>query len=142
MNKQQRWEFIESLDDELLQGGVVLSEWCSFIVRETDMAFVGNAHLATIVTAMAGIETHLRSMYPVHPRASLYQLIECAPIAEALKRDLHALRKYRNQWVHVSDPGDDHAILDRPEDYERELGTKAQEAVRALRQTVYENQWV
>jgi len=94
MNEEQRWNFILELDDKLLRGGVVLSEWCSFIVRETDLAFVGGAHLATIVTAMAGIESYLRSEYSEGRRSALYDLVEQSPLEESLKRDIHALRKY------------------------------------------------
>ena len=63
MPDEDRWKFLTDLDDEILKGGVILSEWCSFIVRETDLAFVAGAHLATIITATAGIETYLRSEY-------------------------------------------------------------------------------
>jgi hypothetical protein len=45
MNEEQRLAFISELDDELLNGGVILSEWCSFIVSEADIAFVASAHL-------------------------------------------------------------------------------------------------
>lgn len=34
MNTDERWSHLVELDEELLQGGVILSEWCSFIVRE------------------------------------------------------------------------------------------------------------
>ena len=30
MNEEERWTFITALDDELLKGGVILSEWCSW----------------------------------------------------------------------------------------------------------------
>lgn len=53
MNQEKRWEMLIALDEELLKGGVVLSEWCSFIVREADMAFVNGAHLASILTAVS-----------------------------------------------------------------------------------------
>jgi len=142
MNEEQRWNFILELDDKLLRGGVVLSEWCSFIVRETDLAFVGGAHLATIVTAMAGIESYLRSEYSEGRRSALYDLVEQSPLEESLKRDIHALRKYRNRWVHVSDPGDDQDLLEHQQRYEQELKERAKDAVRTLRRTIYENQWL
>jgi len=49
MNKDERWKHLVALDEELLKGGVILSEWCSFIVREADSAFVHGAHLASIL---------------------------------------------------------------------------------------------
>ncbi|MFC0382354.1 hypothetical protein, partial [Chromohalobacter israelensis] len=107
MNEAERWNHILSLDEELLKGGVILSEWCSFIVRESDLAFVHGANLASILTAVSGIETYLRSEYTKKERSTLFELINGAPIADDLRSDLHTLRKYRNKWVHVNDPWDD-----------------------------------
>jgi len=61
MTEDDRWKFIIELDEELLKGGVMLSEWCSFIVREADTTFASGSFLAAIITAMAAIETYLRS---------------------------------------------------------------------------------
>lgn len=142
MNEAERWNFLCTLDEELLRGGVMLSEWCCFIVREADTAFAGGAHLATIITAMAGIETYLRSEYGGDTRDSLHQLIGHSPLDESLKADLQTLRNYRNKWVHVGRPWDDQELAERPEKYERELEEVAFLAVRALRLTIYENPWV
>ena len=142
MNAEERWNHIASLDDELLKGGVILSEWCSFIVRESDLAFVHGANLASILTAVSGIETYLRSEYPQGERSTLFELIDGASIADDLKSDLHKLRKCRNKWVHVNDPWDDQKLLDSPEQSERELEEMALFSARALRKTIYENQWV
>jgi hypothetical protein len=121
---------------------VTLSEWCTFIVCDSDTAFIAGADLATIVTAMAGIETYLRNEYPRAVRASLFDLIARSPLAEDLKCEIHALRKYRNKWVHVADPQDDQELLDQPERFRNELEEMACRAVRTLRRTIYENQWV
>jgi hypothetical protein len=45
MNIDERWSYLVALDEdeELLKGSVILSEWCSFIVREADTAFVNGA---------------------------------------------------------------------------------------------------
>jgi len=48
MTSDDRWDHLIALDDELLKGGVILSEWCSFIVREADTAFASGAYLASI----------------------------------------------------------------------------------------------
>ena len=61
MIEQERWDYLLKLDEELLVGGVILSEWCSMIVREADTAYARGAHLASILTAVSGIETYLRS---------------------------------------------------------------------------------
>ncbi|BFM22069.1 hypothetical protein [Gilvimarinus japonicus] len=142
MNEEERWNHIVSLDEELLKGGVILSEWCSFIVRESDLAFVHGANLASILTAVSGIETYLRSEYAEKERSSLFELIDRDPIADDLRSDLHKLRKYRNKWVHVNDPWDDQKLLYDPEESEKELEEMALFAARALRRTIYENQWV
>jgi hypothetical protein len=142
MNQDERWAQLLSLDDELLKGGVILSEWCSFIVREADTAFANGAHLASILTAVSGIETYLRSEHSETGKERLVDLINRATIDGGLKDDLHALRKYRNKWVHVDNPWDDAGLLERHEEMEEELEQMAFFAARALRRTIYENQWV
>ena len=142
MNEEERWSHLIELDEELLKGGVILSEWCSFIVREADIAFVKGAHLASILTAVSGIETYLRSEYSESGKERLYKLIDQAPIDEALKNDLHKLRKYRNRWVHIEEPWEDDELLQSPEDYESELEGMAFFSARALRRTIYENPWI
>lgn len=142
MNEGERWEHLIALDDELLKGGVILSEWCSFIVRETDMAFTKGANLAAILTAVSGIETYLRSEYSSAEHLTLFKLIDMAPIDQELKRDLHELRKYRNKWVHVNDPLDDQDLIENPENTESELNQMALLAAKLLRKTIYENQCV
>ena len=112
------------------------------MVREADIAFVAGANLATIVIAMAGVETYLRSEHGGESRVTLHKLIEYSPLEERLKVDLQNLRKYRNKWVHMSVPCDDDDLLDHPELYDCDLETTAIAAVRAFRQTIYENQWI
>ena len=70
------------------------------------------------------------------------ELINHAEIDASLKEDLHALRKYRNKWVHVDSPWEDEELLEHPKTVEDELEKMAFFAVRALRRTIYENQWV
>lgn len=142
MNEDERWEHLVALDEELLKGGVILSEWCSFIVREADSAFVHGAHLASILTAVSGIETYLRSEYAKNKREMLFKLIDDSPIEDELKKDLHKLRIYRNKWVHVNDPWEDEFLLEVPEFYEAELEEMAFFAAKVLRRTIYENPWV
>jgi hypothetical protein len=142
MNNEKRWEYLTSLDEELLQGGIVLSEWCACIVREADLAFVHSAHLATILTAMSGIETHLRWELCSKGNERLVELLDRASIPAGLKEELHALRKYRNGWVHVADPWEDTSPLERPTELEDELERMAFRAVRLLRQTIYLGQSV
>jgi hypothetical protein len=139
MNPDDRWSHLIALDEELLKGGVILSEWCSFIVREADTAFVNSAHLASILTAVSGIETYLRSEYAQNGKARLVDLIDLSPISDALKVNLHTLRKYRNKWVHIDEPWDDSELLAHPETTEKELEEMALFVARLLRETIYEN---
>ncbi len=141
MIEQERWDYLLKLDEELLVGGVILSEWCSMIVREADTAYASGAHLASILTAVSGIETYLRSESG-GGRRRLVELIDEAPIPAELKAKLHDLRRYRNKWVHVEEPWDDQPLLEHPEHFEIELEQKAQFAARVLRETIYSNQWL
>ena len=141
MTEQERQDYLLQLDEELLVGGVVLSEWCSQIVREADTAFVHGAHLASILTAVAGIETYLRSEFE-GSRKRLFLLIDEAPIPEDLRAQLHELRRYRNRWVHVEDPWNDQPLIERPEQVAGELEEKARLAARILRETIYSDQWL
>lgn len=142
MNEEAKWSFINALDDELLKGGHTMSEWCAFIVRECDYAYVAGANLATIITAIAAIETYLRAEYAGGQHVRLAALIDKVPIEQGLRDDIHKLRKYRNKWVHVASPGDDDAVLHNSEFYEEELEEWAKLAQRVLRRTIYENQWI
>lgn len=141
MTESERLEYLLRLDDELLLGGVILSESCNSIVREADIAFVHGAHLASILTAVSGIETYLRSEAREDGRP-LVQLIDCADIEPALRADLHRLRKYRNRWVHVDAPWEDARVLSEPEHFENELEEMALFGARALRRTLYSDQFV
>src|SRR3569623_1351054 len=85
MTEDERWVHLVALDDELLKGGVVLSEWCTFIVRDTDTAFASGAHLAAILTAVSGIETYLRSEHSKTGGERLVDLINSAEIDADLK---------------------------------------------------------
>ncbi|WP_035359455.1 hypothetical protein [Edaphobacter aggregans] len=142
MNEEERWHLLVVLDDELLTGGVILSEWCSFITREADTAFAKGAYLASILASVSAIETHLRSENMQTGRKRLVELIDSAGLKPELAQDLHKLRRYRNKWVHVEAPWDDEALVEDPGRYEKELEEMAFVAVKALRQTIYFYQWV
>ena len=142
MNEQEKWNYINQLDEELLEGAAILSEYTMFLVRNVDIAFVNGANLAALITAMAAIETHLKSEYGDRNHTRLVQLINFAPIADDLRSDLHTLRKYRNRWVHVDDPWDDVPLLEDPKPHEDELEKMATLAVRSLRRVIYWIQFV
>ncbi len=142
MDCDEKWAYLHALDDELLKGGATMSEWSAFIAKECDYAFVAGANLATIVTAVAAIETYLRAEYADGKRIRLADLVNESPIAQELRDDIHKLRRYRNTWVHVLSPEEDQAILENPESYDSELEKWAVLAQRTLRRTLYENPWV
>lgn len=139
---QGSWEYLASLDEELLQGGVIISEWCAELIRQCDLAFVGKAYLGTILTAVSGAETYLRSEYSKSKHSRLFELINNAPIEDALKADLHTLRKYRNRWVHVEEPWEDQILIGSPKIISEELENMARFSARVLRRTIYENPMV
>lgn len=137
-----RDSYLVELDGELLIGGVILSEWCSFIVAATDAAFIQGADLPAILTAVAAIETYLRAESADDKRLPLAALIDAATVDPDLRRDLHRLRSYRNRWVHVEAPWEDSQVLERPEALHQELDEMARFAVRTLRRTIYSDQWL
>lgn len=141
MTKDDKWQYLVELDEELLKGGVILSEWATFLIKSADIAFINNAYLASILTGLAGIETHLRSE-DVSDNQRLVDLINNSELEDGLKKELHILRKYRNKWVHVSDPWDDDSLLTEPEKYESELNEMAKRCEVALRRTIYFNPWI
>jgi hypothetical protein len=141
MNEEERWGLLLALDDELLKGGVILSEWCAFLTREADTAFAKGADLASILTAVSAIETYLRSEDPTASKSRLAELIDTSGLESDLVGDLHNLRRYRNKWVHVGDPWNDQALIQNPEQCEGELSKMALLAVKSLKRTIYSAQW-
>jgi hypothetical protein len=137
MNPQERWNLLSGFDDELLKGGVILSEWRVFIVKESDMAFAAGCYLPTILTAASGVETYLRAEHEGNDKARQTPLINQSDLPSDLKADLHRLRRYRNRWVHVKAPLDDASVLTDPPRIEREFEAMAHFAVLALRRTIY-----
>jgi ferric-dicitrate binding protein FerR (iron transport regulator) len=73
---------------------------------------VAGFYLATLVTAVAAIETQLRAEYGTGIKR-FHELIDGSDLSENLKSEIHLLRRYRNRWVHVSDPWDDNRINTR-----------------------------
>jgi hypothetical protein len=142
MNSDDRRSFLLALDDELLQGGALLPEWCALIVREADVAFAAGSYLASILAAVSAIETYLRAESGASSDMRLADLIDHSWLSPDLRSDLHHLRRYRNRWVHVKNPTDDGSLLEDPDPVTRELETMAHFGARALRRTIYSSQWV
>lgn len=142
MTEQDKWKFINKLDEELLKGGIMLSEWSTFLISDADVAFTSGAHLSAILTSLAAVESHLRYEYDNNKNRRLVDLIDEASIEGDLHEDLHLLRKYRNKWVHVNDPWQDDDLLTNPDKYGEELEKMACLAIKSMRRCIYTTQWV
>jgi hypothetical protein len=141
MSADDRWDFLVQLDEDLLKGGVLMSERSAFLIRSADLAFVHEAYLASLLTAVAAIESHLRGEYP-DSRGNLFNLIDTSELVPDLKAEFHTIRRFRNSWVHVDDPWDDSALLEDAERSENELFEMARRSLIALRKTVYCNPYI
>lgn len=142
---KHKWEFILQIEEELLMGGVILSEWSVFLAKDAEIAYCAGANIAAILAAQATIESHLRYEYfdpEQTKRWGFYQLIEEAPLDESLCDALHRIRKFRNMWVHVKNPRDDTVLLKKPADYEAELETLAKLAIESMLRVIYLEQCV
>lgn len=140
-----KWQYLVELEEELLQGGVILSEWTTFLVKDAQIAFCAGAYLSSILASQSAIESHLK--YDVFSsdeskKWGFYQLIENSSFGSGFKEELHELRKLRNLWVHVSDPQDDHDLLNRPEYHEQELKQFAIRTMRTVLTVIYNNPWI
>lgn len=145
MTEQEKWDYINDLDEELLQGGFVLSEWTTFLAKDAEMAFCADANLASILACQAAIESQLRFDYFNSTESKswgFYQLIENASLNAELKMELHELRTFRNKWVHVKDPSNDSDLLERPEYHENELFLVAKKSIRTMLKTLYNEPWI
>lgn len=145
MTEEQKWDYINQLDEELLLGGVILSEWTTFLAKDAETAFCSGAYLASILASQAAIESHLRYEYfnfADTKRWSFYDLIEKINLDSELTKELHDLRKYRNKWIHVNDPSNDNELLEKPEYYEAELADFSKTTIRTMLKVLYSNQAV
>ena len=141
MTEEEKWQYLVDLDKRLLKGGVMLSEWATFLIKDADAAFAAGAHLASIITGLAGVETHLRGENG-GKNQRFVELIDQSDLEDDLKWELHVLRKYRNSWVHVGDPWEDDSLLESSEKHEAELEEMARRCAVALRRTIYTNPWI
>lgn len=144
MTSDEKWEFINQLDDELLKGGVMLSEWSTFIAKDAQIAFCSGANLAAILSAQAAVESHLKYEFfnPQNTKGwSLYRLLSEASLPEDLIHDLQEIRKFRNKWVHVNDPTNDQDLLEKPLFHEEKLEEIAKLAIRSMMRVLYQIQF-
>lgn len=136
---ERRWAYLNALDDELLVGNALCSEWATFLIRDADVAFCAGSNLSAILAAVAGIEAHLRYEYfPADgQKMSLFVTLNKAPLSDELGERLHVLRRFRNSWAHVQDPHDDQHLLVSPDIEEQSIKETAFTAMRLLREVLY-----
>ena len=63
MTEQEKWDYINRLEEELLLGSVVLSEWSTFLAKDAELAFCLGANLAAILAAQVAIGSYVRYEY-------------------------------------------------------------------------------
>ena len=136
-----RWALLRTWEDELLKGGVTLSEFSTFLVQDADLAFCAGADLAALLAAQAAMETHLRHEHGAERGEGFAALIDRSDLPSDLATRLHEVRRYRNGWVHVADPDADAHLLDQPERNREELARMATVAMRALYEVIFLYQW-
>lgn len=145
MTENEKWNYINQLESDLLKGGTILSEWTSFLVKDSHLAYCSGAYLSSILSSQSAIECHLRYDYystESTKKLGFYALIEKLEISPKLKEDLHELRIFRNKWVHVNDPNNDSDLLERPKYYEEELLQFATKTIKTTLTIVLLNQFV
>lgn len=145
LSEEEKWEYINQLDEELLLGGVILSEWTTFLAKDAETAYCAGAFLSSILSSQAAIESHFRYDYfnSLETRSwSFFELIEKSDFDEKFKKELHSLRKYRNKWIHVNDPSNDIDLLERPEYYENELADFASITIKTMLKVLYSNPFI
>jgi hypothetical protein len=145
MTEEERERYLIDLDEELLKGCVMFSAWCHFLILESDTAFIKGAHLAAVLTALSGIEAQLRFDHSEPgDHQSLAKLIGASALPDDLKLEIHELRRFRNKWVHVSDPWDESLLkhMENPEIFQAKFEPWALRAVTALRRAFYWDQGV
>lgn len=79
MNRNERGKYFIEQEEKLLIGEAAFSEWCVFISKSVYDAFVNGADLATVITALACIETYFRSEDSHSKTKNLCMLIDEYP---------------------------------------------------------------
>ncbi|HNX29550.1 MAG TPA: hypothetical protein PKN87_09130 [Syntrophomonadaceae bacterium] len=138
---EEKWNYIVLLDEELLKGGVILSEYVSELIRNADISFAYGAYWASIITVVAAIEAYFISETDCKNK-KLYEFINESDLDNKDTELLHNLRRYRNQIVHIKDPWNDEPILSSYDKFSINEEKIAKDAIRLLRTVVYSNPWV
>lgn len=142
MYRSEREKYFIEQEEKLLASGAAFSEWCVFISKSVYDAFVNGADLATVITALACIETYFRTEDINSRKKNLCMLIDEYPfIDEETREKLHKLRKYRNQWVHINNL-DDTLIIKSEDEFLKEVEEEAVLAVNLLMKVLFSQPFI
>lgn len=140
-DEEEKWDYIVRLDEELLQGGVILNEYVSELIRNADVSFVYGAYWASVITSVAAIEAYFKSETQCNDK-KLFELIVESGLDNKDIELLHNLRRYRNQIVHIKEPWGDEFILSSYNQFSANEENISKEAIRLLRTVVYSDPWL
>ena len=141
MSDDGRWEWLAQLDEELLDGGVITSDFAAELIRNADLCFIHDAFVACLVMCGATIETWLREEEGTHDKRFV-ELIDASDLDPATKTEMHELRKERNRWVHIDDPWEGNDLEDQYSNGHPDLKAQCQSALRLMRKVVYSMPWI
>ena len=134
--EEDRWAWLSDLDDDLLQGGVILSDQAIVLTRNADICFASGAFVACIVMCAATVETWLRGE---GDKGRFIDLVDASDFDTVTKSKMHALRRDRNRWVHVDDPWAETDLVEEYSAGDTVLEYQCKEALRLMRTVVYSN---
>lgn len=123
-------------DEELLKGGIVLSEWFLSLF-EKPISHSLKEHV------WPPLSPPVRALKPVFGlpvlknNGCLLDLADGSPLSDNLKTDLHNLRKYRNSWIRVDNPRSNNMHNENAENIEIQLECTAFFGARVERRTIY-----
>jgi hypothetical protein len=139
-----RTSLVQSLWDENMRGGAILSEFSIFLATDAESAFQADADLSTIFTACAAIETHLRfeNSSRTKEKVTFAQMTDSQGLPVELKENLAKLRKFRNTWIHVENPNFDIELQIEPEIVHSELAEMSELAIKLMVQVLCADQFV
>ncbi len=137
---EDRWAWLAQLDEEMLQGGVMMSDFANELIRNADLCFASGAFVACLVMSGATIETWLREECTDGDR--FIELIDASDFDASTKAAMHDLRRERNRWVHIDNPWEECDLEDQYSRGHPDLESKCRGALRLMRSVVYSTPWL
>jgi hypothetical protein len=125
----------------LLIGGVAFSEWATLMSFEAHTTFVAGADIATIVLCASTCETYLRTEANDY-NSKFFELIDASTLAEALKDELHWLRKTRNNWAHIKHETASKDLKCYSKAYDKALEDDAKRSYKVMLSVLFSDQWL